>query len=109
MTADLDLDAIAKRIDLAREVYGADFTLGTVEFASGELTPRATVDILRDLDRVALFREVRRLRLVLQDAAVTRQLVREAYEALTNPEGHVDLRDWLKTAAPFAKPSTVEP
>jgi len=96
MTADLDLDAIAKRIDLAREVYGADFSLGVVDFESGDLTPRATVDILRDQDRVALFREVRRLQAALP-------LLREAYDLLTNPETAVDLRDWTRAAEPLVR------
>jgi hypothetical protein len=107
--ADLDLDAIAKRIELAREVYGDDFALGSVDFASGELTTRATVDVLRDIDRVALFREVRRLRLAVEaaehwrvgaveDLHRARQVVREAVDLLTNPETAIDLRDWTRSA-----------
>jgi hypothetical protein len=95
---DLDLAAIAARIGIARGVYGSDFNLGTVDFTSGELTPRSTVDVLRDQDRVALFREVRRLRLQLKDLDHARQLVQEALDSFTNPESRVDLREWVKTA-----------
>jgi indole-3-glycerol phosphate synthase len=91
ITEPLDLDAIAKRIEIAREIYGADFALGSIEFTSGELTPRALVDVLRDQDRVALFLEVKRLQ-------PSRQLLREAYDLLTNPETALDLRDWQRAA-----------
>jgi hypothetical protein len=102
----LDLDAIAARIGIAREVYGSDFNLGTVDFTSGELTPRSTVDVLRDQDRVALFREVRRLRLATKDLDHARQLVQEALDSFTNPESRVDLREWVKTARIFLRTKT---
>jgi hypothetical protein len=102
----LDLDAIAARIGIAREVYGSDFNLGTVDFTSGELTPRSTVDVLRDQDRVALFREVRRLRLQLKDLDHARQLVQDALDSFTNPDSRVDLREWVKTARLFGRTKT---
>ncbi len=37
--------------------------------------------------------------------ALLRQLVREASDALTNPETRVDVRDWMKAAAPFLERS----
>lgn len=94
----LDLDAIAHRIAIAREVFGPDFNLGVVGFESGDLTPRPTVDVLRDQDRVALFREVRRLRLQLQTLDHARQLVQEALDSFTNPESRVDVKEWQTTA-----------
>jgi hypothetical protein len=99
----LDLDPIAKRIQLAQEVYGSDFALGTVDFDSGELTARPLVDILRDEDRLALFLEVRRLRLQgpEYDKAIT--LLREAVDLLTNPETGINLRDWTKAAKTVLK------
>ncbi len=38
--------------------------------------------------------------------ALLRQLVREAHDALTNPETHVDVRDWTKAAAAFLERRT---
>jgi hypothetical protein len=35
------------------------------------------------------------------------QLVREAFDLLQNPETQVDLREWLKAAAPIVGPHTV--
>jgi hypothetical protein len=99
----IDLDAIARRIESARQVHGDDFAQGSIDFSSGELTPRPTGDVLRDQDLVTLFREVRRLRLALrQDTAI--QLLREAYDLLTNPDTRLDLRDWKRSAAPWVEP-----
>jgi hypothetical protein len=101
---DLDLDAIAQRIAIARQVFGPAFDFGVVAFESGDLTPRPTVDILRDTDRLALFREVRRLRLQLRDLDQARQLVQEALDSFTNPESRVDQREWTKTARALVHP-----
>ncbi len=37
------------------------------------------------------------------EVALLRQLVREADDALNNPETLVDIRDWTKAAAPFVR------
>jgi hypothetical protein len=37
----------------------------------------------------------------LRESPIYRQLVGEAYEAFLNPEARIDLRDWMKRAAPF--------
>jgi hypothetical protein len=36
-----------------------------------------------------------------EDGADLRQLLREAYDLLTNPESKVDWRDWTRAAAPI--------
>ncbi len=38
-----------------------------------------------------------------RDDAQARQLVREAYDLLTNPESRVDRRDWCRAAAPLVQ------
>jgi|KBSSwiStaDraftv2_1062776.scaffolds.fasta_scaffold378862_3 hypothetical protein len=38
-----------------------------------------------------------------RDLPILRQLVREAYELLKDPESHLNVRDWLKAAEPFAR------
>lgn len=40
------------------------------------------------------------------ERATLRQLVAEAYSLLNDPESRVDLRDWLRAAAPYVEGGT---
>lgn len=67
--------------------------------AVGEISREAA---LRTLRRYVLDKFDQRLPMRNLEAALLRQLVREAYSLLNHPdESTVDLKDWLKSAEPF--------
>lgn len=68
--------------------------------------------VATDADTVA--RAVLQLTAVLQDEWGARsdpavQLLRDAYDLLTNPETHIDLRTWTRAAEPFVHSGTNNP
>lgn len=58
-------------------------------------------EALRALRQFVLDKFDQRLPMRNLEATVLRQLVREAYDLLNNPETELDVKDWTRSAAPF--------
>jgi hypothetical protein len=93
----------------ARQDFAADVDALLIELrrfsdslghAIGEVSRE---EALRALRQFVLEKFDQRLPMRNLEAALLRQLVREAADLLANPETHVNLRDWQKSAEPFLR------
>lgn len=77
-----------------------------------DFDPEAALHLLLDaaeeVVRVVDTLTVTLLTLDAHDHARTQQLLREAFDLLTNPDSRVDLRDWQKSATPLVTPIDAE-
>ena len=87
---------------LLTEIEAFSVTLGD------EIGGHTREEALRALRRFVLEKFDQRLVGPSPETARLRQLVDEAYEALTNAESQVDLRDWIRAAQPFARTRSPE-
>jgi hypothetical protein len=107
--ADHPVEQMQRMIADARQTFASDVdgllaelflfsrTLGD---AVGEITRE---EALRALRRFILEKFDQRLPMRSTLDPVLQQLVREAYDVLSNPKSQIDVKDWIRTAEPFVR------
>lgn len=113
MTEPIELTQIRQQLADARQAFAQDVDalLDELRVFSdslvGAIGDVSRDEALRGLRRFVLERFDQRLPIGARvDPVGLQQLVREAFDLLTNPESAIDLRDWVRAAAPVVGPPT---